>query len=451
MKYFQLTHAMALLMVCSLTPIASAQTVHLKNFSDTTGAAAANMQSPQRDANTARVAFNASPELQEKAHRMLSETRNAGDQAAQNNPSNGLQRVTYDNRFGNQGFANRAGFTIQDGQPQNIVDVGVFPVPLGRQMRQDDPHYRHNAANMQRSDEYVYDGSDREKRVQVDGDWNVYGVDSEDTFGHFDTLDGKRLVSPSNRVAIYAPRFSAVRRVDNLHKSELTAKLTQVKTKEGPVLSRGSDFSSTTKQNVAVKLNEQSQQAFGFSDRTRGVVSDNVLSLRKASETFRPYENLDLIRWGKYASSQTARLQAGMLAARSWADNLGLQVHTDKVQPVVVNDALTLQQMVVVETDDDNAILRVVKVASKVAANPGEVVEFTIRFDNLSPRKIGNVTLIDNLTTRLRYVPDSAECSLEGKFIQRGNDSGSLMLRWEIDEPLPAGKGGVIRFKCIVK
>jgi len=443
MKRLNLNLAMALLLTIWLpTSIVSAQLIQLTSEDKQKNGPAAH---PQRDPNTLRAAFNTSPELKEKADRMLSQARNAGQS------QHGLKRVAFDTINGNQGFANRAGFTVQQGQPLNVADVGVFPVPLGRQVRQNDPRYRHNAANMQRSDEYVYDGSDREKRVQVDGDWNVYGMDTEDTFGHFDTLDGKRLVSPSNRVAIYAPRFSAVRRVDNLHKSELTAKTNQAKTKEGPVLSRSSDFSATTKQHVAVKSNEQSQQAFGFNDMTRGVVSDNVLALRKARDTFHPYENLNLIRWGKHRSSQNARMGTGMLAARNWAHNLGLQVHSDKVQPVIVNDALTLQQMVVVETDDDNAILRVVKVASKVAARPGEEVEFTIRFDNLSPRKIGNVTLIDNLTTRLRYVTDSAECSLKGKFIQRDNDSGSLMLRWEITEPLPAGKGGVIRFKCLVK
>ncbi len=406
------------------------------------------VEHPLRDSNTAPAAFHANPELIKKAERMLSNVR---AKRAKRLKLNGLRPVAFDNPSGNPGFANRAAFTIQEGQLANIADVGVFPVPLGRQTRQDDPHYRHNAANMKRSDEYVYDGSDREKRVQVDGDWNIYGMDSEDTFGHFDTLDGKRLVSPSNRVAIYAPRFSAIRRVDNLHKSERTALVTQFKKEEGSVLSRSSDFSSTTKQHVALGSNERSQKAFGFSDRTRGVVSDNVLILRKAKDSFRPYENLDMMRLGKYSKSQSARLQAGMLAAKSWADNLGLQVHADKVQPVVVNDALTLQQMVVIETDDDNAILRVVKIASKVAARPGEEVEFTIRFDNLSPRKVGNVTIVDNLTTRLRYIPDSAECSLKGDFIQRDNDSGSLMLRWEITEPLPAGKGGVIRFKCLVK
>ena len=443
MKHFKLMLAFAPLLAIGVvvTP-ANAQTVQLGFPADTQSTEFAQ---PSPDSRPVQTGFNASPALIEKAERMMSEMR------SRNERQQGLRRVAFDNPNSNRGFANRAAFTIQEGQLQNIADVGVFPVPLGRQARQDDPHYRHNAANMQRSDEYVYDGSDREKRVQVDGDWNVYGMDSEDTFGHFDTLDGKRLVSPSNRVAIYAPRFSAVRRVDNLHKSERTALVTQFKKKEGSIQSRSTDFSSTTKQNVSLQSNARSQKAFGFSDKTRGVVSDNVLTLRKARDSFRPYENLDLIRWGRYSKSQTARLQAGMLAAKSWADNLGLQVHSDKVQPVVVNDALTLQQMVIVETDDDNAILRVVKVASKVAARPGEEVEFTIRFDNLSPRKIGNVTLVDNLTTRLRYIPDSAECSLKGKFIQEDNDSGSLMLRWEIEEPLPAGKGGVIRFKCLVK
>ena len=442
MKHFQLSLAIiALLVVGAWVQPVSGQAIQMRPSTDA-------VEHPIGDSDTAAAAFQANPELTKRAELMLSKVRSKRTKRFKRN---GLKRVAFDNPSDNPGFSHRAAFTIQQGQPTNVADVGVFPVPLGRQTRQDDPHYRHNAANMERSDEYVYDGSDREKRVQVDGDWNIYGMDSEDTFGHFDTLDGKRLVSPSNRVAIYAPRFSAIRRVDNLHKSERTALVTQFEKKEGFALSRTSDFSSTTKQHVALGSNERSQKAFGFSDRTRGVVSDNVLMLRKAKDSFRPYENLDLMRLGRYSKSQSARLQTGMLAAKIWADNLGLQVHADKVQPVVVNDALTLQQMVVIETDDDNAILRVVKIASKVAARPGEEVEFTIRFDNLSPRKVGNVTIVDNLTTRLRYVPDSAECSLEGDFIQRKNDSGSLMLRWEITEPLPAGKGGVIRFKCLVK
>lgn len=350
------------------------------------------------------------------------------------------------------GFGRRTGYAFSDGEMQGCVSNNIFPVPLGRAMRRRDQNARKQpGAPLPRSDEYVYDGSDREKKVQVDADWNIYGMDTEDTFGHFDTLDGKRLVSPSNRVEIYAPRFSAVRRIDNLRKARVSSAVTQFQKKEGPVLSRGSDFSSTTKQHVTPAANDAMFRASGFIDQTRGVVSDNVVQLRGSRESFSAYENLDIIKFGRHSASQAARLEAGMQAAAVWQDDVGPQIFTKKTQPIVVNDAATLQQFVVVETDDDNAILKVTKVASKIAARAGEEVDFTIRFDNLSPRRVGNVTIVDNLTGRLAYITRSATCSLDAKFIQKTNESGSLTLRWEIDKPLEPGKGGVVKFKCRVR
>ena len=351
----------------------------------------------------------------------------------------------------NEGFARRTAYTIRDGEVGASGGNGIYPIPLGGELRQDDPRYGHRHDNRASTSEFIYDGSDRGKRVQVDGDWNVYGMDTEDTFGHFDTVTGRRLVSPSNRVAIYAPRFAAVRRVDKTFKAQLTQKVSSFDRKEQILTNQGQDFSSTTKQHVAADGFKGSARASGIVDRTRGVGGTQVLTLRGARDSFAPYENLDLIRWGRTSNSESARLDIGLQAANVWQDNLGLQVSAKKVQPVIVNDTYRVQQLVVVETDGDNAILRVAKVASRIAARPGETVEFTIRFDNLSARKIGNVTIVDNLTGRLQYVADSAECSLEGKFVQEENDGGSLMLRWEIEEPIPAGKGGIIRFTCRVR
>jgi len=95
--------------------------------------------------------------------------------------------------------------------------------------------------------------------------------------------------------------------------------------------------------------------------------------------------------------------------------------------------------------------LRVTKIASKIAARAGEDVEFTIRYDNLSGKKIGNVTIIDNLTRRLEYVPESSESSLKANFINERNEVDSLMLRWEIIDPVEPHSGGLIRFKCRVR
>ena len=89
--------------------------------------------------------------------------------------------------------------------------------------------------------------------------------------------------------------------------------------------------------------------------------------------------------------------------------------------------------------------------ASKSFAQPGEVVEFTLRYDNIGNREIGNVTIVDNLTTRLEYVPESAKSSLPADFSTEPNDHGSVVLRWEIRDPLKAGKGGILQFKCKVR
>ena len=95
--------------------------------------------------------------------------------------------------------------------------------------------------------------------------------------------------------------------------------------------------------------------------------------------------------------------------------------------------------------------LRIVKIASTPLAEPGDEVSFTIRFDNVGDQTIGSVQIIDSLTTRLEYVPNSAQCSLKARFTTQPNEGESLIVRCVLDDPLPAGKGGVFRFRCIVR
>ncbi|MEX0641088.1 MAG: hypothetical protein WD468_00225, partial [Pirellulales bacterium] len=65
-------------------------------------------------------------------------------------------------------------------------------------------------------DEYLCDGGDFHSPAGVRADWTIDGLDQEDAIAHYDTLDGRVVVTPSNRVCIYAPRFAAVRRVVNI-------------------------------------------------------------------------------------------------------------------------------------------------------------------------------------------------------------------------------------------
>ena len=338
----------------------------------------------------------------------------------------------------------------------------TYPTPLGYGLQVYGVPAKNSASKLSRPDynnwnpnagrdEYVFDGSDRGKRVQVDQSWNVHGLETEDTIGHFDTLDGRRIVTPSNRVAIYAPRFGAVRKVDGVFNARLTQPVVAFEEKTPLAQAAGHDNSSTTKQHLALNRFAGANRASGFVDRTRGVVSDTVTHLFGASNTFKPFENLSLLRIGKWSNAESARLDLGIQSALVWEDDLGLQVVAKKVSPIIVRDVSAVQAMVKVDSEDGTAILRVTKVASKIAARTGEFVDFTIRYDNLSGQRIGNVTIIDNLTRRLEYVPDSAQSSHKSEFISEQNDGGSLMLRWEITEPVAANSGGIIRFRCRVR
>ncbi len=296
--------------------------------------------------------------------------------------------------------------------------------------------------------EYIFDGDDREARTQVDSSWNVQGLDVEDTVGHFDTMDGRRIVTPSNRVAIYAPRFAAVRKVHGVVNAQRNQTLGAVDLRTQTVLADHTGKMSSTKSNLALDRYKGSRRASGLKERTRGVLSDNVTTLfgtRNALEAF----NSNNVTWlDKVHGNFGAVLQQGIQAAVAWEVDLGLQVFAKGVQPIIVKDVRTVQEVVAIESEDGTAILRVVKAASRASAKVGEEVEFQIRFDNISSQRIGNVTIMDNLTRRLEYIEGSEECSLEATFEHETNEVGSLMLRWEIKEPLEPSTGGVITFRC---
>ena len=90
---------------------------------------------------------------------------------------------------------------------------------------------------------------------------------------------------------------------------------------------------------------------------------------------------------------------------------------------------------------------------------PASKFNFTIRAEpttdgeeNVAARRyLGNVTIVDNLTTRLEFVPGSEQSSVKADFSTQPNEHGSLVLRWEIADPIKPGEGGAVRFKARVR
>ena len=192
--------------------------------------------------------------------------------------------------------------------------------------------------------------------------------------------------------------------------------------------------------NPAVQLRSRQSHATLFAElRPKGF--DNF---------YRVYENLAVIRTGIYVGHEEAILAQGTQAAVAWNHKQAVQIYLDNhaAGATVVSQK---PQETFTHRLGANPRLRVIKVASTPVAEPGDEVSFTIRFDNVGNQPIGSVQIVDSLTTRLEYVPDSAQCSLKARFSTQPNEGESLVVRCLLSEPLPPGKGGVFRFRCIVR
>jgi uncharacterized repeat protein (TIGR01451 family) len=302
------------------------------------------------------------------------------------------------------------------------------------------------------TDEYIADGGDNGLPAGVSTvDGHLAGVGMEDTIAHYDTLDGRTLVEPSNRVSIYSPKFRSVRQVMNLYE---TGQMDRTVGALAPVKVAGNRetlFAASSKQNEQLvgRVGKKSLTTYR-SKEGEGLLSAS-LGPHSFQDGFRPYENCETIRLGKYQSKEHALLLRGTTAAKTWEHKAAVQVFIDEMVASAVTRNEQVQVTYTIKEPPANPKLQITKVASTQYANPGETIDFTLRFDNVGNQTIGNVTIVDNLTTRLEYVPDSAQSSVPADFSHKANEGDSLVLRWEVKKPLKPGEGGIVRFTCRVR
>ncbi len=301
------------------------------------------------------------------------------------------------------------------------------------------------------AEEYVRDGGDNKLPVLVSPEWDVYGLDLEDTVAHYDSIDGRTLVEPSNKVNIYAPRFGAVRTVANLGTELQVNKAGGVMKPTQAVRQEDVTIATTGLQRIQLGLEGAARppEAF-FARQGDGKLSASMVAVG-FQDNYLPFENLQVLRIGVYDESEKARLAEGVQSAIAWTSDQAVQVVLDNVAAVQVVSDQTAQATFTVKDLRNSPKLRVIKVASTQTASPGDTIDFTIRFDNTGDQPIGNIVLLDNLTTRLEFVPDSAQASVKATFRAEPNQGDSVVLRWEMASPLAPGEGGLVRFRCRVR
>jgi uncharacterized repeat protein (TIGR01451 family) len=304
-----------------------------------------------------------------------------------------------------------------------------------------------------RANEYLVNGDDTGKPAYVE-DWTVHNFDAGNTIAHFDTLDGRVIVEPSNRVHIYAPRFGAIRKVEGLlHEGQVTA-LIETRNQQVSSQNRNTIQTGFTEQEATTKYARTQNQINSIDGQRRGAGMESTQGLGG-------YGNFQVVdsdsmtllqRTFGFEGSVKAQLERGAMNARAWQGNEAVRIHINELAPMTatgIDGAAVYFQ--VEDKQSRTSQLRLIKVASKESALPGELVEFTLRFDNIGNQLIGNVTILDNLTGRLEFLPGTAVASLKSGFVPQLNERGTLTLRFEIIDPLAPGEFGVIQFQCRVR
>jgi len=299
-------------------------------------------------------------------------------------------------------------------------------------------------------DEYLYDGGDRLIDARIDAEFGVHGLDTEDTIGHYDTLDGHRVVTPSNRVCVYSPRFAAVRKVAGVNQDVLGRQIAGIDADLQLVNQQRNGTPVGMIQPLAPRGEIGGKNANALTEDLPPLIAHNWQKPHQFIEEFKAYENLSLIRYGILEQGEKPRLSQSLQNAVTWTRNQQVQIMLEGRKASEIVDGDTPHEFVWSEIPGEPR-LRVIKVADKGAAEIGEIVEFTLRFDNVGTQVMGNVTIIDNLTPRLEYVEGSAQCNIDAQFMKQANEAGSEVLRWEIQDPLAVQAGGIIRFKCRVR
>ncbi|MDR1963621.1 MAG: DUF11 domain-containing protein [Planctomycetaceae bacterium] len=300
--------------------------------------------------------------------------------------------------------------------------------------------------------EYLADGGDGVAKTYIEEDWSVRNLETEDTVAHFDTLDGRTLVEPSNRVFLYAPRFGAVRKIEGVNNNAQITALSQTDGQLVLTVDQGKEQIGYTAQETKSGYARTRTQLSGIGGRKRSTGAGTTQGLGAYSnfESAMYYSNW--LRQQAIGLAELASLAEGKARARAWQGAEGIKVQMNILAPMEATSEEGAESFFQIEEDKSKTSkLRLIKVASKKSAQPGEIVEFTLRFDNLGTQMIGNVTILDNLTTRLEFLPGTALSSLKSGFMIQSNDSGSFTLRFEITDPLQPGEFGVVQFQCRVR
>lgn len=329
------------------------------------------------------------------------------------------------NGFGAQGMGNFQGLNAYGQALPVAIDPRSFP------------------------DEYLCDGGDRGPSVRY-SDTERLGLETEDTVVEFLDHTGKFHMQPTNRVCVYAPRFRSMSTVelptaDTGIRSLASADRLDAGTSLQGELAIDSKVKDLPPEQIDVRSRpsemENQLAGVGFEQRTRIEQKEHLLS-GHFLQLF--------LSTGEIRDGREGWLAESVTAAAGWSKAEFPVITGSRKGTNIVRHVFRLQELIGTEVKGPGE-LRIVKLADKQTAQVGDILTFTLRYDNVGEAELLGIRIVDNLTPRLEYIADSETSDRPGSLTVTDNAEGSVVLTFELDDPLQAKKGGVITFKTRVR
>ena len=297
--------------------------------------------------------------------------------------------------------------------------------------------------------EFICDGGDHPPDAYVRKDDSIAGLQPEDTVVHYTTEAGDLHIVPSNRECLYSPRFASVRKITAAVAGEKAIGLANVDRPMGPIKIGVKQGGQIVRDHLGPKRAEVAKRIDAMRDRNRGVPVEHVWQPLLAARVLPPLQSTSVLEWNELRADQLALVERLSQAAIAWTIGESVELAVQNVKPREVVRDRQVEAFTVYDFPEGR--LRVLKLADKEHAQPGEVVTFTIRVENVGDAPVNEVVLTDNLITRLEYVADSQTSTAEAEFTATPNSEQSMRLKWKLAEPMKVGDAVTFEFQCLVR
>jgi uncharacterized repeat protein (TIGR01451 family) len=247
----------------------------------------------------------------------------------------------------------------------------------------------------------VPDGGDSGMPAGFGADGRLRGLDPSDTLAEYEDSRGRRRIAVSNQVCVCVPRFLVLRGETRPAGRFAVA---------GPGVALALEGGLILQARQQLVAQEQSERLVSANSRQRA--SGAFSSIGPA--IFGQMEGLDIVGVVRGLASINGSCKA--------------EAEPPPDKPLELD-----------------------KFPDKCATLAGDTVMFTLRYRNRGGQPITNVIVSDSLAGRYEYVPGSQQTDRPANFTTQPNEAGSLILRWQITEPLPPSQTGTITFQVRVR